>query len=97
MGAKKTPMAIENEMREKLEKSLAPTSLEVINESHKHAGHAGSPGTGESHFQLNIVSEAFSGKTRLERHRLINEVLKEELAGKIHALAINAKAPDETG
>ncbi len=90
-------MTIENIMRGKLETILSPARLEVINESHLHAGHAGSPGTGESHFRLNIISEAFAGKTRLERHRLINEILKEELAGRIHALAISANTPEEAG
>ena len=90
-------MTIEDEMRVKLEKSLAPSVLEIVNESHLHQGHAGSPGTGTSHFRMKIVSQAFSGKSRLERHRLVNETLKDELAGKIHALALSTHAPDEAG
>ena len=69
-------------MREKLAAAFAPARLEVINESHLHAGHRNSPGTGESHFRVLIVSEAFAGKSRLARHRLVNEVLAAELAGR---------------
>ena len=75
---------------------FAPTGLEVVNESHFHAGHAGSPGSGESHFRVTIVSPAFKGKSRIERHRLVNAALAEELRAGVHALAINAQAPDET-
>jgi len=87
-------MSVENRIREKLTKAFAPQALEVVNDSDRHAGHAGSPGTGESHFTVKVVSAAFSGKSRLERHRMVNEALSEEL-GKIHALAITALAPDE--
>lgn len=78
---------------EKLEAALNPESLEVINESHMHAGHAGSPGTGESHFRVRITSAAFAGKSRLAMHQAVNQTLKEELKTSIHALAIEAKAP----
>jgi BolA protein len=77
----------------KLEKALAPASLEVINESHLHSGHAGSPGTGESHFRVKVTSSEFVEKSRLQIHQTINKILAEELEGKIHALAIEAKAP----
>ena len=82
-------------MREKLMIGLEPTRLDVINESELHAGHRSSPGTGESHFRLKIVSPRFAGKSRLERHRMVNELLADELAGPVHALAIHAHAPDE--
>ena len=88
-------MSTEAAIREKLMIGLEPSRLDVINESELHAGHRSSPGTGESHFRIKVVSERFSGKTRLQRHRLINELLAEELAGRIHALAIHAHAPDE--
>ena len=78
---------------EKLEAALNPTSLEVINESHMHAGHAGSPGTGESHFRVRVTAEEFSGQSRLKMHQRINKILEGELKTKIHALAIEAKAP----
>lgn len=82
-------------MREKLMIGLEPTCLDVINESELHAGHRSSPGTGESHFRLKIVSPQFAGKSRLERHRMVNELLADELAGSVHALAIHAHAPGE--
>ena len=88
-------MSVEATIRDKLTSAFAPMRLEVINDSHLHAGHGGSPGTGESHFRVLVVSQAFAGKSRLERHRMVNEVLAEELAGKIHALAIKALAPEE--
>jgi BolA protein len=82
-------------MREKLQKAFQPARLEVINESELHAGHRNSPGTGESHFRVLVVSPAFAGKSRLARHRLVNEVLAAELKGKIHALALDLYAPGE--
>jgi stress-induced morphogen len=88
-------MSVEDRIREKLTKAFAPSALEVVNDSGRHAGHAGSPGTGESHFTVKVVSATFAGKSRLERHRMVNEALAEELAGKIHALAITALAPEE--
>jgi BolA family transcriptional regulator, general stress-responsive regulator len=88
-------MSLEQQMREKLIVALRPTRLDVVNESHLHAGHASSPGTGESHFRLLIVADAFAGKSRVERHRMINDVLASELKGGVHALAIKACAPGE--
>ena len=89
-------MSVERDIRKKLTEAFAPVALEVVNDSHRHAGHAGSPGTGESHFTIKVVSAAFAGKSRLERHRMVNQALAAELAGKIHALAVTALAPDET-
>ena len=63
-------MRMENSIREKLAQAFAPAKLQVVNDSHHHAGHASSPGTGESHFSVMVVSEAFAGKSRLERHRM---------------------------
>ena len=88
-------MSVESTIRQKLMAQFAPSALEVINESHFHAGHAGSPGTGDSHFRVAIVSAAFAGKSRVERHRLVNAALTEELKGGVHALAIKAHAPGE--
>jgi len=88
-------MSVEHAIRNKLTAAFAPQSLEIVNDSHRHAGHAGSPGTGESHFTVKVVSAAFNGKSRLERHRMINAVLAEELKGAVHALAIEAHAPEE--
>lgn len=88
-------MTAEQAMREKLMIALTPTRLDVVNESHLHAGHRSSPGTGESHFRLLIVSPAFAGKSRVERHRMVNEALAEELRGRVHALAMKTYAPGE--
>jgi len=89
-------MSIEAVIREKLMIGLEPIRLDVINESELHAGHRSSPGTGDSHFRVTVVSDKFSGVSRVQRHRLINELLAEELDGKIHALAVHAHAPGES-
>ncbi|AXS42287.1 BolA family protein [Breoghania sp. L-A4] len=81
----------------KLREGLAPEALEVIDESHLHAGHAGAREGGESHYRVLVRAEAFAGKSRLERHRMINALLAEDLAGTVHALAIRASAPGEAG
>jgi len=91
----KIQVSLEKEIRVKLMVALEPTRLDVVNESELHAGHRSSPGTGESHFRLTIVSPRFAGLSRVNRHRLINAALAEELAGRLHALAIHAHAPDE--
>jgi stress-induced morphogen len=88
-------MRVEDEIRRKLNHAFAPEALEIVNDSHHHAGHVGSPGTGESHFTIKVVSGAFEGKSRIERHRMVNQVLTAELAGKIHALAVSALTPGE--
>jgi BolA protein len=88
-------MSVESSIREKLLRAFQPTRLEVLNESELHAGHRSSPGTGESHFRVLLVSPVFTGRSRLERHRLVNETLAAELKGKVHALAIKAYAPGE--
>lgn len=88
-------MPVEDEIRRKLKAAFAPEVLEVVNDSHRHAGHPGSPGTGESHFTVKVVSRDFEGKSRIERHRMVNQVLAEELAGSIHALAVSALTPSE--
>ncbi|MEM7749482.1 MAG: BolA family protein [Pseudomonadota bacterium] len=88
-------MSTEAAIREKLMIGLEPTRLDVINESELHAGHRSSPGTGESHFRVNVVSTKFEGKSRVERHRMINDILADEMSGKVHALAIQASAPEE--
>ena len=90
-------MQVKDRIAEKLTAALAPQSLDVEDESHRHEGHAGHRPGGESHFRIHIVSAAFRGKSRIERHRMINQVLSAELAGGIHALAIHASAPDEPG
>jgi BolA protein len=80
---------------EKLTKAFAPESVRVVDESHLHEGHAGHRPGGQTHFRLYIVAEAFRGKSRLDRHRMINATLAGELSGSVHALAIHAAAPGE--
>ncbi len=82
---------------QKLTEAFAPQSLNVADESDQHEGHAGARPGGQTHFRVYIVSEAFKGKTRIERHRMINRALAGELAGGVHALAIHAAAPGECG
>jgi BolA protein len=82
---------------EKLARAFAPSRLDVVDESHQHAGHAGHREGGETHFRVYIVSNAFHGKSRIERHRMVNEALTAELKGGVHALAIHASAPGENG
>lgn len=81
---------------EKLTAAFAPESLEVLDESDKHIGHAGHRPGGQTHYRVYIVSNAFAGKSRIVRHRMINEALDAELKGGVHALAIHANAPGET-
>lgn len=84
-------------MQEKLIAAFAPQSVRVEDESHRHEGHAGYRPGGQSHFRIYIVAEAFRDKSRLERHRMINDVLAAEIKGGVHALAIHASAPGEPG
>jgi BolA protein len=88
------PVAAEIEKR--LRAALSPERLAVIDDSAKHRGHAGHDPRGESHFTVEIVATTFAGKTRVQRHRLVNQALAPLLAERVHALAIVAKAPEET-
>jgi BolA protein len=88
-------MSVKDRINVRLRQALDPIILEVIDESHRHAGHAGSREGGETHLRIEVVSKAFTGKSRLERHRLVNGLLAEELKEQVHALAISAKAPGE--
>lgn len=96
-------MTIKDRITTRLRDALSPASLEVIDDSAKHAGHIGHPGSGhpgqmsamETHFTVKVVSAAFIGKTRLARHRMVNELLAQEFADGLHALAIEARAVGE--
>lgn len=96
-------MSIHTTMEKKLGEAFSPERLVVLNESHLHAGHhhveegqhAQFDGKGETHFRVRIVANAFSGMSRLERHRAVNAVLDAELKAGLHALAIEAAAPGE--
>ena len=79
----------------KLREAFVPESLDVADESHLHEGHSGHRPGGETHFRVYIVSPAFEGKSRIERHRMVNTALETELKGSVHALAIRAQAPGE--
>jgi BolA protein len=81
------------ELRSALERALAPRSLEILDDSARHVGHAGARGGG--HFRVRLVADAFSGRSRLERHRLVYEAVAPLLAGAVHALNIEARAPGE--
>jgi BolA protein len=88
-------MSVKDTLTQKLHEAFTPDSLDVIDESKLHEGHAGHAGRDETHFRVNIVSAAFAGKSRLDRHRMVNELLAAELKAGVHALAIKAQAPGE--
>jgi BolA protein len=95
-----TPVA--NAIRAKLRAGFAPIALEVIDESKKHAGHAHvvarpgvAGGVGETHFKVKLISAAFAGMSRVDRHRAVNAALAQEIEAGVHALSIDAKAPGE--
>ena len=94
---KRVRMRTADLITKKLSEAFTPQSLKVVDESHQHEGHAGHRPGGQTHYRVYIVSEAFKGKTRIERHRMINGALSDELAGGVHALAIHAAAPGEGG
>jgi BolA protein len=77
----------------KLRMAFQPETLSVIDDTNQHHGHAGWRESGETHFRVEIVAEAFAGKSRVERQRAVYQVLAEELAGPVHALALTASAP----
>jgi BolA family transcriptional regulator, general stress-responsive regulator len=76
-----------------LQKALSPRSLQVEDESHRHAGHAGARPEGETHYKVRIIADAFTGKSRVECHRIINTLLAAEFETGLHALAIEARTP----
>jgi BolA protein len=88
-------MAVKEQITAKLTQALAPSVLVVSDDSENHRGHRGWREGGETHFSVQVVSPAFAGKSRVERHRMVNALLADELAGRVHALAISAKAPGE--
>jgi BolA protein len=89
-------MQIADRMRQKIEDALAPAQLEIIDDSHRHAGHAGHDGQGESHFRVRIVAEAFACKSRVERQRLVYDLLAAELKDRVHALSLTTQTPAES-
>jgi BolA protein len=88
-------MFVADTIRRKLTERFAPTRLEVEDQSHLHAGHAGARPGGETHFAVTIVSAAFTGQSRVARQRLVYETLARELADRVHALSLTTLAPNE--
>ncbi|MGA0595942.1 BolA family protein [Enterovirga sp. CN4-39] len=89
-------VSLRERMAEIVTRELRPTELRIDDESHLHAGHAGSREGGETHFRIDVVSEAFIGKSRVERHRMVNELMTDAFGRDgLHALAIRARAPGE--
>ena len=84
-------MGLEQQIRGALDRAFQPTELEVINESHKHAGHAGDDGSGQSHWRVIIAAPAFAPMSRLARHRAVHEALGPEIIGRLHALALEIR------
>jgi BolA family transcriptional regulator, general stress-responsive regulator len=88
-------MGMKDSIIDRLTAGLAPTRLTVVDESDRHIGHAGWRQNGETHFRVEIVSPAFSGCSRVERHRMVNALLAPEFAKGLHALQLRAGAPGE--
>jgi BolA protein len=88
-------MSVADTMRQKLTGRFAPRRLDIVDESHRHAGHAGALPEGETHFAVTIVSAVFAGHNRVARQRLVYQTLAEELAARIHALSLTTLTPDE--
>ncbi len=88
-------MSVLKTIHRKISERLASAKIEVIDESHLHAGHAGAREGGESHFRVTVISDEFADLPRVARQRLINDILREELQGPIHALAMKTLTPEE--
>ncbi|MBX9805955.1 MAG: BolA family transcriptional regulator [Alphaproteobacteria bacterium] len=86
---------METIIQNKLSEALKPLFLEVVDESHKHAGHAAARPGGKSHFKVTIVSEAFTPLSLIARHRLVHTILEDELKGQIHALSLVLRSPED--
>ncbi len=88
-------MSVAETIKSKLTEALAPSELQVIDESHKHKGHRGARPEGETHFHVMVVADRFAGMMRVARQRLVYSILSDELAGPVHALSLETLAPDE--
>ncbi|MCF3639443.1 BolA family transcriptional regulator [Rhizobium sp. TRM95111] len=89
-------MTLKSRIEDRLSDAFSPERLEVVNESHQHAGHGpGFSGEGETHMRVRIVASAFAGMSRVARHRAVNALLADEFEAGLHALAIEAAAPGE--
>ncbi len=88
-------MSMQERIRTQLSAALAPAALIITDKSAQHAGHVGARAGGETHFRVDLVAPAFAGKSRVQRHRMVYEALRAEIADGVHALAVHARAPDE--
>lgn len=88
---------VAQQIKLKLSQALDPVELEIEDDSHRHVGHVGHDGAGESHFNVRIVTDRFVGKSRVDRQRLVYGALSEEMAGRVHALSIRALTSKEAG
>jgi len=88
-------MSMQSLIETRLREKLAPSQLSVIDESHLHAGHTGWREGGETHYRVEITADAFTGQTRVARHRMVNAALTEAFDNGLHALAVKARAPGE--
>lgn len=86
-------MRVSEQIRQRLETDLAPTRLEIVDQSAQHAGHAGARPEGETHFLVVIEAGCFAGRSRVDRHRMVTDALRELLADRVHALSIRAMTP----
>jgi len=88
-------MTVADTIRRKLTERFEPARLHIVDESHRHAGHAGARPEGETHFAVTVVAAAFAGHNRVARQRLVYQALAEELAARVHALSLTTLTPDE--
>lgn len=88
-------MTIAERIKQKLTDALSPSLIEVVDESEKHKGHGGYREGGETHFHVTVVSSEFEGKSRVDRQRMVYALLADEMAERVHALALTTKAPSE--
>ncbi|HXQ52546.1 MAG TPA: BolA family protein [Stellaceae bacterium] len=90
-------MSMAERIRAKLEAGLKPARIEIIDDSHRHQGHAGARPGGETHFRVEIVAASFAGLSRIERQRSVYALLADEMAERVHALQLVTMAPGEKG
>lgn len=90
-------MTVADDIRSRLEQALAPLHLDIADESAKHAGHAGARPEGETHFRVTVTADAFAGKSRIDRHRMVTAALGDLMDNPIHALALTTRTPEEAG
>ena len=88
-------MSMKERIEARLTAGLAPITLDVLDESDRHKGHSGAREGGETHYRIHIVASGFAGKGKVQRHRMVYDLLKEEIAAGVHALALRTLAPDE--